>query len=401
MLCKRIRSGEWVNENRLRSYPLILVGVSLMIAVWAVAFGHGLLDAGGRPLGTDFLSFWSASSLLGQGRPAEVYDHDALFATEQSVAGLDTPLYTWLYPPMALLLVAPLATLPYLQALTVWLSATLIGYVAALWRFIPYRGALLPILAFPPVFINLGHGQNGFLSAALLGWGLILLPRLPWLAGALMGLIIYKPQLGLLLPVALLAARNWRAFIGAGLAVAALSVASLGWLGADVWAAFLAKSDYSLLMLEQGLVPWQKMISSFATARMLGASVGFAWAVQATVSLACAGVVWFTWRSPASYLVKIAALTTGTLLAAPLALDYDATLLGIALVALVAEGLQRGFRDWEISVLALVWMMPLYWRPLAMAANIPLAPITLLLVLWLVGRRVMSDKDAYKALHPS
>ena len=57
------------------------------------------------------------------------------------------------------------------------------------------------------MFVNVGHGQNGFLTAALLGGALHWLDRRPWLAGVLIGCLAYKPQFGVLIPVALLAGR--------------------------------------------------------------------------------------------------------------------------------------------------------------------------------------------------
>ena len=386
-LIERIRTGDWVTAKRRRIYPRLVLAVCLVLALVAIIRGQGSLGSDSTPLGTDFISFWSAANLVARGRPAAAYDHTALQALEQSLTGPDGPLYTWLYPPMALLVVAPLAALPYPAALATWLSLTLAGYLTALWRLLPDRRALLPMLAFPPIFINLGHGQNAFLSAALLGWGLLLLPRRPWLAGVLMGTLIYKPQLGLLLPVALLAAGQWRAFLGAGLSALAFAVGTYGLWGLEVWTAFLAKSDYARQMLEQGLVPWYKMISIFAAARMLGAGVGLAWALQGLASLIAAATVWWLWRGPAPYPLKVAALAMGSLLAAPLALDYDATLLGLALAAWVADGRRRGFGDWEISALALAWMSPLFWRPLAQVTAMPLGVLTLILLLWLVTRR--------------
>ena len=385
-LIERIRTGDWVTARRVRLYPRLFLAVCLALAVVAIIRGQGSLTDASTPLGTDFISFWSAANLVAQGRPAAAYDHAALQALEQTITGPDGPLYTWLYPPMALLVVAPLAALPYPAALVAWLGLTLAGYLTAIWRLLPEGRALLPMLAFPPLFINLGHGQNAFLSAALLGWGLVLLPRRPWLAGLLMGTLIYKPQLGLLLPVALLAAGQGRAVLGAGLAALALMGATYGLWGSEVWTAFLAKSDYARQMLEQGLVPWYKMTSVFAAARLLGAGVGVAWALQGLASLIAAATVWRLWRGPAAYPIKVAALAIGTLVAAPLALDYDATLLGLALAAWVAEGRRRGFGDWEISTLALAWMSPLFWRPLAQVTSIPWGTLTLVLLLWLVIR---------------
>jgi alpha-1,2-mannosyltransferase len=387
-LIERIRTGDWVTAKRRRIYPRLVLAVCLAPGPRGDHPGPGQSGQCTRPPWARISSAsgppptWSP-----RGRPAAAYDHTALQALEQSLTGPDGPLYTWLYPPMALLVVAPLAALPYPAALAAWLGLTLAGYLTALWRLLPDRRALLPMLAFPPLFINLGHGQNAFLSAALLGWGLLLLPRCPWLAGIFMGTLIYKPQLGLLLPVALLAAGQWRAFLGAGLAALAFAVATYGLWGPEVWTAFLAKSDYARQMLEQGLVPWYKMTSVFAAARLLGAEVGVAWALQGLASLIAAATVWRLWRGPAPYPLKVAALAMGSLLAAPLALDYDATLLGLALAAWVADGRRRGFGDWEISALALAWMSPLFWRPLAQVTAMPLGALTLILLLWLATRR--------------
>lgn len=386
-MIKGLKTGEWVTTSRLRIYPRLFLAVFVAIALIVVVFRTGTLDAARKPLGTDFLSFWSASNLLWQGRPEAAYDHSALMAIEQSVAGPDAPLYTWLYPPMAFLVVAPLAMLSYLPSLLAWSTLTWLGYLTALWRLLPDRRALLAMLAFPAAFINLGHGQNGFLSAALLGWGLMLVPKRPWLGGALLGLLVYKPQLGLLLPLALAAAGYWRAILSATLTV--MTSAMLTWMlwGTEVWSAFLAKSGYSLQMLQEGLVPWHKMISTFAAARLLGASVSTAWMFQIAVGSMVALAVWWIWRGGAPYLVKIAVLATGTLLVAPLALDYDATLIGLALAALVADGLQRGFLNWEISILAFAWLTPFAWRPLTEMTDIPFGWMTVLLLAWAGMRR--------------
>ncbi|NCA89172.1 MAG: DUF2029 domain-containing protein [Gammaproteobacteria bacterium] len=390
MLIKSIRTGSWVTPRRLRLYPLIYLTVSLALILYAAGLGRGLLDPDGKALGTDFMSFWSVSNLLWQGRPAAAYDHEALHAIQQSLAGAEAPLYTWLYPPMALLLVAPLAAMPYLPALLAWLGLTLVGYLSVLWRLLPDRRALLPMLAFAPLFINLGHGQNAFLTVTLLGWGLILLPRRPWLAGVLLGALVYKPQLGLLLPIALAAAGHWRAFLTATLTVLALAGLTYGLWGTEVWSAFFTQTAFARQMLEQGLVPWYKMISVFGAVRMLGAPLTSAWAIQLLLGLVAAVVVWRIWRAPAPQSLKIAVVPAAILVTAPLALDYDGALLAMTLVACVSDGLRRGFLDWEISILALAWLTPLFWRPLAQLGYLPLGTLISLALLWLTWRRVQA-----------
>lgn len=387
MFGEKIKTGRWINTTRIQIYPVIFLTVSLSVFIITISSGEGMLDANGQLLGADFIGFWSVSKLIVQGSPAAVYDYETLYQTQRTVGVPDNQIYICLYPPLGLLIVAPLALLPYFFSLALWISATFVAYLSMLRRFLPDRRAMLSIIAFPPLFINFSHGQNGFLSAALLGWSLVLMPKYPRYAGILVGILAYKPQLGLLLPIVLLAEKNWRTFISAGLTVVVLSALTYLLFGIETWTAFLAKSDFANMVIEQGLVPWQKMISSFAAARLLGAPVGYAWGLQLLVSMGTAYFIWQIWRSPTPYSIKVAALATGTLLVSPFILDYDATILGIALISFVADGLRRGFLDWEISALALAWIAPFIWRPLAITTNIPLAPLTIILLFCLTVRR--------------
>lgn len=390
----RLRSGDWVTPRRIRIYPLLYLVILLAVTLGAIFFRQGVLDPSGKFLGTDFISFWSASHLLWEGRPEAAYDLAALKTVPESFFPVEGPVYAWMYPPMAFLVIAPLAALPYLPSLSVWLGLTFIGYLTAIWRYLPDRRALLGILAFPPVFINLGHGQNAFLSTALLGWGLLLLPTRPWLAGALLGLLIYKPHLGLLLPVALLASGNWRALLAAGLVVLGFMTLSYVLIGAEAWIAYLEQAGFTRRVLEEGLIPWQKMISVFAAARLWGASITQAWILQMVFGLMAAVLVWRAWRGTADHGLKVAILVISTLVAAPLVWDYDALLLSIALASLTADGFRRGFWDWELSALALAWMLPLFWRPLTSAVAMPLGIITLLLLLSVAALGMSKSRSA-------
>ena len=139
---------------------------------------------------------------------------------------------------MFLAIVLPLALLPYNGALIVWTLVGLAAYLIVMWKIAPRRDTLWVALAFPGALLTILDGQNGLITAALFGGGLLLLERRPWVAGALFGLLCYKPQFGILLPLAFLAARQWRAAVGAALVVAAFA----GTLGGAVRSADLASS---------------------------------------------------------------------------------------------------------------------------------------------------------------
>ena len=116
---------------------------------------------------------------------------------------------------------------------------TLAGYLLIVRRIAPHHLIIWWALAFPGAFQNFGYGQNGFLSVILLGGGLLLLESNPFLGGLLLGLFSYKPHLAVLVPLALLAGRRWRALAGLLTGALGLALASLWVFGPDIWRVFL------------------------------------------------------------------------------------------------------------------------------------------------------------------
>src|ERR1035441_1863771 len=184
--------------------PVITVARSFVVAA---LFGYffdllrqthnHLVNAAGRPFGDDWVNYWSGGFLALHGHAAEIYDLHAFHAFQQTIVGSPLDGYHYSYPPVLLLLTAPFALIPYVPALFVWLSASWYAFYRALKLAMPGRSVLLLALAAPAVLINAVGGQNGCWTAALLGGGLSLLERRPYLAGSLFGMMIYKPQLAL------------------------------------------------------------------------------------------------------------------------------------------------------------------------------------------------------------
>jgi alpha-1,2-mannosyltransferase len=247
--------------------------------------------------------------------------------------------------------------------------------------------------AFPAAFINLGHGQNGFLTAGLLGAALVTLPRRPLLAGVLFGLLAYKPQFGLLIPVALLAAGQWRTILVAGVTVTALAIASAAAFGTDIWWLFAASTETSRkLLLEQGNVGFEKLQSVFAAVRMLGGGISLAYVVQGAASLATIlGVTW-AWRSSGDHNLNGAIIIIATLLGSPHVLDYDLTILAPALAFIVASRWPDGFRDLDVSVLTFAWFVPLCARAVAGATCVPVGLIAVAMLYNVVIRYIRRER---------
>lgn len=398
---QRVKSGDWLTVERARAYSLILLAIAVIAIIGWIGLSHGGVDANGKPLGTDFLSFYAAGSLVLDGRAAEVYDMAAHYARQQQIFGPAIPYYGWLYPPIFLLIATPLASLPYTAALLLWQGVTLLLFIGVIgWIVRTIRNEypefghtwLLVALAFPAVFVNLGHGQNGFLTAALLGAALMTLPQRPLLSGLLFGLLAYKPQFALVIPIALLAAAQWRAIFAATATVLILIGSTAYLFGIDLWFAFARSTEVSRkLLLEQGDVGFEKLQSVFAAIRLWGGKVPLAYTVQAAISLLAICSVAWVWRSRLEATQKAAVLVIATLLASPHVLDYDLTLLGLALAFIAVTGCKRGFRPYEISTMAAAWAAPLLSRGIAAAAGIPLGLMAIIALYIVTMRRAAHD----------
>jgi len=389
-----LRSGRWLTAARIRGYSLILLAFCVVVAAGWIALSDGLIDRNGKPLGTDFSNVYAAGTLTWQRRPADAYAPALQHAEEKAVFGREVPFFGWHYPPFFFAIAFVVAAFPYAWGLAIWVAASLAAYLAAMRAILPRPETLLIAAAFPGVFINIGHGQNGFLTAALLGGALQLLDRRPWLAGVLIGCLTYKPQFGILIPVALLAGGRWSTIAAAAATVAALLAVSFATLGGGVWHAFADSMTFTqTVVLEQGGTGWEKIQSIFSAARMWGASVHGAYAAQAALALTLAATLAWLWHGDAAFELKASALATASLLATPYVLDYDLVVLAVAIAFFARHGLSRGFRPFEISLLAAAWMVPLLTRAIAGASGIPLGLLVLSTLYVFTLRRAVSDRS--------
>lgn len=345
--------------------------------------GPGLVNAAGKPVGRDFLAFWAAARLTLEGRPAAAYDVAAIAAVQAEAIGAAVKPVAWHYPPPFLLAVLPLSLLPYLAALALWLLlplAALAWLLRRLWGNIAWLALL-----FPAVAQSLISGQNGVVSACLLGGGLVLLDRRPWLAGVLLGLMAYKPHLALLIGPALLAGRHWRAAGAALLTAAAAAAASLALLGPAPWAAFLDNADFVREVVEGGRLPLARFPTVFAAALLLGAGFGTAYAAQGLAALGAAAAVAWLFRKRAPLPLRGSGLALAMPLATPYAFDYDLVPLLLAIGWLLAG---EGGRSRVVRALAAaLWAMPVAAWLLALHGGVQVAPAILAAALAVVLRQ--------------
>lgn len=385
-----LESGRWLSEQRLRVYPFMLLGFAMAAVAAMAATSHGRFDAAGRQLGTDFSQVWVAGLETLRGHPGEPFDLARHTGEQRAEFGENSDVYGWHYPPFFLAPAAALAHLPYLWALAVWQIATLALYLTAIAAILrdsglPRARIVVTALAFPAVLINLGHGQNGFLTAALLGGGFLLLERRPLLAGALLALLAYKPQFGLVIPAALIAGGHWRALASAAVTLALMTAATIAAFGLESWAAFARSLAFTReFAIEQGAAGFEKIQSVFAGVRLIGGGVRTAYAAQAVVTLLALAAVVLLWRSNAGWRIKGAAAIVAALLTTPYCLDYDMMALGPAIALMTAHGAEKGFGPFEKTCLALAFAAPLFARPLATLLSLPIGALTTMAVFSLV-----------------
>jgi arabinofuranan 3-O-arabinosyltransferase len=340
-----------------------LIGLTLALGYLVVLGGtflkgDFLLDRDGRPIANDFVNVVAAGRLALDGNAAAAYDWPTHKQVEVRAIGHDFDgYYGWHYPPTFLFVAAALATLPFVAAAIVSLVATLAAYVAAMTGILGRIGIFVA-LGFPAALWNATAGQNGFLTAALVGGTLGLLERRPALAGICLGLLTYKPQFGLLFPLALIADRRWLTIAVA--AAVAVALAALSWLafGAASWQAFahwLPITSHEIL--GEGHADFGRLQSLFGLVRAHGGSEPLAWTVQAAASVAVAVAVVWLWRSRTPFDLKAAALAAGTLVVTPYVYMYDLVVLAVAVAFLIRFALEREFWPTEITGLGAAGML--------------------------------------------
>ncbi len=326
--------------------------VTLICAIFALAYAAAfvkkaqgpdglILDAQGRPQLTDHLSLWAAGRLATEGRPAAAYDWPAHAAAMADAMGRQPQSQLqFSYPPSFLLVMAPLSHLPFWASFALLSILTLIPFPLIASRILGRPDAAVWMLATIPPFWNLCVGQTGALAATLLAAGLLLLPARPLLAGAMLGLLTFKPHLGLLVPIALIASGQFRAIAAAAATTLLLASLSLAIHGAEPWLAFIASlQKFGAFAMADTNATAFKMQSLFGLLRTLGLPAQPALAAQAILALALAALTWHLWRRPGPHDLKAAALLASAVLVTPYAFHYDLTMLTLAQAFLLRHAL--------------------------------------------------------------
>lgn len=340
----------------------------------------GLIRFGKHALGQDFVNYWTAGQLLREGHVADIFHQEAFHGAEHRLFSPDLALHFWSYSPVALFLFVPLGWLSYLPAFVAWTLAGFTVLIPVSGAFLRDRHELALLLFAPAMAFNVGFGQNAGFTAALILGGLLLMERRPTLAGICFGLMIFKPQLAVLIPVAVVAGGHWRVFFVAAITAVLMVALSVLVFGVDVWRDFFTDTlPFQAQMLNRGEGPFQLMMpTAFISARILGLEAGGAYGVQACFSVFAAWAVWHVWRGEGDFYAKCTVLLAASVLASPHNFIYDLIPLSVAALLFIRMG--RGPCDYALAVL--IWILP----ALVMVMNAFHAPAAPLLLAVFVGR---------------
>jgi len=372
------------------------VGLYGAFYVSRLVSGGPLIGPGLAAFFPDFLVFHAAGRAWIEGQGALIYNSDALTAFQNALYADRLPgevrFRPFFYPPTWLLMLLPFAALAVGKAYALFLSGT-----AALATLLEGRHdwpGWCAILVSPAAVWVALTGQNTFLSLALFYGGFRLLDTNPAAAGVLLGLLAYKPQLWLLVPVALVAARQGRALAWMLGTVLAMALASLAVFGPELWRAFFdaARETSSARIVDEMLTRVStQIVSPFAAASILGLPRGAASVLQMASAILAVAAVWIAFRRHPSSMPRTAVLATATFLVSPYTLNYDLLLLMPAVVGLFRQGAEDGFYPAERLVHLLLWLMPLGGMILA-RFGLPLAPLVILLFGLVAWRRLPAPK---------
>ena len=396
----------WLTRSRVLIYsciPLALFSVLLAMLIYYADFHNPAMGW----LFMDFRAAWSASYLAEIGRAQDAYSPTTLnsvsWVLEPFARYIDTAKYDsaniaafiyWIYPPTYLLILFPIAYLPWLYSLVFYLATTLTLYLFALWKQIADPVIIVALLAFPAVWLNIRLGQNGFLVAGLLGFGLLFLKERPKIAGIFFGILCIKPHLALIIPIALIAMNAWSTIAIATFVALTLSFASLLILGEPSWEGWFNSLNIARGILENRSFHWVYSPSVYASIRLAGGSIVLAYIVQLLCTLLVVLVVWRIWKNSSSWPIKQGVVALACLLCSPYVYDYDLCLAGLAIVFFIRASRENGWLDGEKIVLVAVWLLPLIMIPVATFTSIQVGPLILLPMLLMFYRKSTRDKKA-------
>jgi alpha-1,2-mannosyltransferase len=379
-----------------------------------IKYFHEISD--GSHFGGDFIGFWNAAHRVRHGDIAAIYDPDTWQRILSSTTG-SVSISWFVYPPFSLFGLWPLGDATYNEAVLAWSLVPLAFYFTLIVLLAKRSGLAAGVnpacennwsrtqayavhIAFSLPFLsaNLFSGQIGAIIAVFFLGAAYFWPTRPVLAGICIGLLAIKPQLGLLIPFALLASGQWRIIAAAVTTVLSLIVLSTIWLGAAIWTDYFRMSQVFGDFVGRGYDQIKQLtVSPYVSLQGAGMPAALAGLLQVVISVAVLTVIIQVFRQRRSDKkllekedgrldLRLALLAAGTLLATPYSLSYDTPLLMLSVIPLLARNWREGWDGIELASVTALVMLP-YAQLLAEGSHVPFAFLALSLWFGVLYRR--------------
>ena len=392
-------------KKKIVVYSIMIFAIYVLLFFF-ILFSNVLDNGTGlSEFGIDFADYYTAGHMAISGELDNVYSVPAHRATMEQLLGVVVPFtLPWRYPPVFLLAIIPFSLLPFKISMVLWLGVTLALAAVAIYRMLPEKrwlGALA--LGFPGVFMNFRWGQNGFLSAAILAAGVGALETNPVFGGAMLGLLVYKPQFAVFPFLILLLTKRWKALLAGIGSALAISLVSLALFGAEQWVEFFRSLfvSSSNLMADESAIIAAIQVSVYNAMLVLTESPLVSILAQGLCSIGTIIAVCWIFRKSSRFALKGAALVLGIPLAIPYFMQYDLMILAVPLVLLAYDYSQFGFRKKELLFTTLIWFLPVISWPLMRFTAIQICPLVLVSQLIVNILRVKREKEETLLAQPN
>jgi hypothetical protein len=390
---KSSKKGDWLprwgggQRKTIYLCALVLGSCALVLLIYLQnAWSQYQAQTAGHPAHFgDFFALWSYAKILTTHPAAELYDFATLHARQVALGMESSAQNPFPYPPMFLILLWPLGLLPYDAAYLAWTVGTLALFIWAVVRTcsrLPL--SVIGVIVAPTSIACIGFGQSGFLAAALIIAGVRLAGSRPILSGILIGILSYKPQLALLVPIALASAGLWPAFgvaCATVIGLAAITTITFGWAVWPAWISMLP--SYAAIFDREATLKYIPTV--LGNLQVIGVALPIAKAIQGLVAIVVAVLIWRCFRRGPTRLAA-AALLVGTFLATPHAFVYDMPMTTAAIILFIEAHLEETaeFSLAEILILILAFMVPLLMLTHGPTLPVGSLPLVLLfgLILW-------------------
>jgi len=348
MLAKTLETIQSSAPKRAGYTRFVVAALAISVALKAIWFSR--LGVGLHRNLVDFDAFHIVAQRVWLGDSDQAYQFAKFLNMQREASGGVDSFMPWTYPPQFNLLLAPFALMPTGVAYLLFTAATLTFYLLILRSIAASYFALILIILFPAMAITMACGQNGFLTAGLIGLVCLLIEKRQIPAGLALGLMVIKPHLAIAFGIYSILKRRWTVVMTAGAFVLTSSLICTAIFGLQIWTGLHQSISDSTIFLERGYYPLYRMISFYAALRTAGLPAWACFLGQGVVAVSALGVIAMALYRGFSTRSCLGLTAIVSISISPYAYDYDFLIFGIGLALLLPE-LKKFAREGERAVI--------------------------------------------------